>query len=318
MAKHGQELVRLARKENVKFQFEASVAGGIPIIKALQESLGANQITKIIGIINGTSNYILTKMVQEGISLEEALKEAQLKGYAEADPTNDLDGFDVAYKLFILSSLAFGSDLDLNKINIEGIRNIEPVDLEYGSQLGYTLKLLAIGKETEQGIDVRVQPTFIPEKHPLASVSDVFNAVYLEGDSVGELMFYGRGAGGLPTASAVCSDIIDLALANKIRGYASPAKIKEQLEITATINRYYIRISVQDIPGVLGKITTAFGQNKVSIHSVIQKGEGEEPVLLVFVTHEVRESNLRLAIDDIKALDCVFQVDNIIRIEEDV
>ncbi len=314
LAKHGKELLTLADDQGVQLRFEASVAGGVPIIKALKESLGANQLSQVMGIINGTTNYILTRMSNEGVDIESALSEAQAKGYAEADPTNDVDGFDAAYKLLILGSIAFGSRLEIDKIYTEGIRKITPVDLEYGRQLGYTLKLLAIAKETPEGIEARVHPTFISSKHPLAAVSDVFNAIYVEGDAVGELMFYGRGAGQMPTASAVCSDIIDVAHNCGSRKVCSCIYQKNQLPMERTVSRYYIRISVKDNPGVLAQISHEFGENGVSLHSVIQLGRGE-PVPLVFVTHEVTEANLNKAINGIKSLDCVYSVENIIRVE---
>lgn len=317
LAKHGKELLGLADKQGVHFHFEATAGGGIPIIKALKESLAANEISKVMGIINGTTNYILTEMAVRGISLEEALSEAQAKGYAEADPSSDVDGYDVGYKLLILGSIAFGARLDLDKINIEGIRRISSIDLEYGRKLGYTLKLLAIAKDTPKGIEARVHPTFIPNRHPLASVSGVFNAVYVEGDPVGELMFYGRGAGGSPTASAVCSDIIDVARDSGTKRACSCLNVKNQLPMETTISKYYVRFSVLDQPGVLGQIAAAFGRNNVSLHSVIQQGRGE-PVPLVFVTHEVKEAGFCQAIEEIKSLDCVFQVDNVIRVEEEV
>lgn len=314
LAKHGQELLSLADEQKVHFHFEASVGGGIPVIKALKESLVANQVSKVMGIINGTTNYILTKMATEGTPLETALAEAQAKGYAEADPSSDVDGYDAAYKLLILGSIAFGSRLDLSKVYVEGIRKVTPIDLEYGRQLGYTLKLLAIAKETPDGIEARVHPTFIPNQHPLAAVSDVFNAIYIEGDAVGELMFYGRGAGDMPTASAVCSDIMDIARDSGAKKACSCLYTKKQLAMGSTVSRYYIRISVLDNPGVLAQIATAFGRNRVSLHSVIQQGRGE-PVPLVFVTHEVSEADFTQAMNEIKALECVFEVDNIIRVE---
>ncbi len=314
LAKHGQELLSLADEQKVHFHFEASVGGGIPVIKALKESLVANQVSKVMGIINGTTNYILTKMASEGTHLETALTEAQTKGYAEADPSSDVDGYDAAYKLLILGSIAFGSRLDLSKVYVEGIRKVTPIDLEYGHQLGYTLKLLAIAKDTPDGIEARVHPTFIPNQHPLAAVSDVFNAIYIEGDAVGELMFYGRGAGDMPTASAVCSDIMDIARDSGAKKACSCLYTKNQLAMGSTVSRYYIRISVLDNPGVLAQIATAFGRSRVSLHSVIQQGRGE-PVPLVFVTHEVSEADFTQAMDEIRALECVFEVDNIIRVE---
>lgn len=314
LAKEGKKLLPLADAKGLHFRFEASAAGGIPIIKALKESLAANQISQVMGIINGTTNYILTKMSQEGATLADALAEAQRLGYAEADPTSDVDGYDAAYKLLILGSIAFGSRLNLEQIYVEGIRKVTPIDLEYGKQLGYVLKLLAIGKETSCGIEARVHPTFIPATHPLASVNDVFNAIYVEGDAVGELMFYGRGAGQMPTASAVCGDIIDVARGSGAKQACSCVHAKEQVAMDNTVTSYYIRMSVQDQPGVLAQIAAAFGKHGVSLRSVIQQGRGE-PVPLVFVTHRVREANLQEAVRDISALNCVFSVDNIIRVE---
>lgn len=314
LAKEGKELLGLADERGLHFHFEASVAGGIPIIKALKESLAANQISQVMGIINGTTNYILTKMSQEGVSLANALAEAQRLGYAEADPTSDVDGYDAAYKLLILGSIAFGSRLELSKIYVEGIRKVTSSDLEYGKQLGYVLKLLAICKETPLGVEARVHPTFIPATHPLAAVSDVFNAIYVEGDAVGELMFYGRGAGEMPTASAVCSDIIDVARDTGVRKACSCLHSKNQVAMDSTVTSYYVRMSVQDKPGVLSQIAAAFGGSGVSLRSVIQQGRGE-PVPLVFVTHRVREANLQKAVRQIAALECVFSVDNIIRVE---
>ncbi len=318
LAKHGTELMHLARREGVNFQFEASVAGGIPIIKVLEESLGANNIEKLMGIINGTTNYILTEMATKNTSFLEAIKEAQEKGYAEADPTDDVDGFDASYKLSILVNLAFGFNPALDQIPVEGIRKVAQVDLEYGKQLGYCLKLLAIAKKTGASLEARVGPTFIPKSHPLAAVSNEFNAVYIEGDAVGELMLFGRGAGGLPTASAVCSDILNIASGKKPGNILLGNKKKELINAENTLGKYYVRISVLDMPGVLAQISTIFGNNRVSIHSVIQQGKGEVGVYLVLVTHEVKEKYFRQAIEKIKELECVYQIDNIIRVEEEL
>lgn len=318
IARDGHALLELATKTEQDLYFEASVAGGIPIIRTLKESLTANRIRGLYGIINGTTNYILTKMSQEGSSLATALAKATAKGYAEADPSSDIEGWDAAYKLAILSSIAFGSRVPIEKVHVEGISKIAPVDLEYCQELGYTLKLLAIGKHLPGGIEARVHPTFIPQSHPLAAVSGVFNAIFLEDDAFGELMFYGRGAGELPTGSAVLSDVIaaakDLVLAKA--GNLNCTCFEEQpvLPMEDITCKYYIRLAVDDVPGVLARIADCFGSHGVSLAQVIQKG-CEEPVDLVFVSHRVREGKMKQALAEIRALDCVHQVANLIRVE---
>lgn len=318
LAKYGPELLRTAKEYGGSLYFEAAVAGGIPIIKALSEALVGNRIHTILGIINGTTNYMLTKMSQEGAPFDAVLREAQAHGYAEADPTSDVEGYDAAYKLAILASLAFECEIPVGAVHCEGITRITPEDIRNAHELGYVIKLLAIAKKLDERIEVRVHPTFIPQEHPLAAVNDAFNAVYVHGDAVGELMFYGRGAGMMPTASAVIADVVDAAH-NIRRGVGARLRVNGRrlpiVPIDETVSRFYINTKVVDRPGVLAGITTAFGENGVSLESVIQKGRRENPVSLVFVTHEVREANLRRALARIARLPDVYEVSNVIRVE---
>jgi homoserine dehydrogenase len=316
----GDELIAEARKNGVMLYYEASVAGGIPIINGLNEALTANKIEEIIGIINGTTNYILTKMTYENCSFESALKEAQDMGYAEADPTADVDAFDALYKIRILTSLGFGVNYDVDNIYREGIRNIQSIDIEYAKKFGYVIKLLGIAKENNGGLEIRVHPAMIPERHPLANVNDSFNAIFIKGNAIGDLMMYGRGAGDLPTGSSVVADIISI-LRKDIENYTSPRaiKVKEPLllkNMDETETDYYIRLKVKDIPGVLGQVSTILGQHDVSISSMIQKGQGHEWVSLVFVTHKTLEGKLNTAMEEIKSLSFVEEVSNIIRVEK--
>ncbi|NLJ83556.1 MAG: homoserine dehydrogenase [Halanaerobiaceae bacterium] len=320
IAKYGQELMKLAAEKGVSLYFEASVAGGIPIIRPLRESFAANKIERIYGILNGTTNYILTKMTGEGQDLETALKEAQRLGYAESDPGSDISGADAAYKIAILSSLAYETVIDINDVHIEGIENIEPEDIEIARELGYLIKLLAISKFTADGVDIRVHPAFIPENHPLASVSDAYNAIYLHGDSVGDVMLYGQGAGRLPTASAVVADIIQ---AGKEIYYGSPdingdiyKNVHKVMDISQVENSFYLRLQVKDKPGVLAKIAEVLGKNQVSLASVIQKHRQNPVVPIVLVTHQVKEENLQKSIAGFKNIGEIVAVNNIIRVEE--
>ncbi|MGE5509501.1 MAG: homoserine dehydrogenase [Chitinophagales bacterium] len=320
LAKAGRPLIRAAEEAGLQFRFEAAVAGGIPIIRALKESLAANTVTRVMGIVNGTTNYILTEMTEKGRDFATVLAEAQRLGYAEADPAADVDGWDAAYKLAILASIAFGSRVDVDDVLVEGIRTLEPVDFQYASELGYRIKLLAIGREQGGRISTRVHPTLIPVRHPLASVNGVYNAIFVRANAAGDLMFYGRGAGDLPTASAVLGDVAQVARDIIAGGskpictcyYDRPPLPSDDLE-----TRYYLRMNVHDEPGVLGQIASAFGSHGVSLESVIQKGQGCDPVALVFVTHTVREANLRAALGEIEQLPAVYQVKNLIRVEED-
>jgi homoserine dehydrogenase len=319
VAKYGQEIFEEADKSKVDFLFEASVAGGIPIIRPLKQCLAANKISEVMGIINGTTNYMLTKMTNEGLDFDSVLAEAQAKGYAEADPTADVGGFDAARKIAILASIAFGSRVSIDDVYVEGITTISTEDIAYAKELGYVIKLLAIAKDNEGGIDVRVHPAFIPAKHPLASVHDVFNAIYIKGDAVGETMFYGRGAGGMPTASAVVSDIIDVA--RNITHNANSRILctcftqKSFCPVQNTESPYYIRLLVSDKPGVLAAIAGAFGAQQVSLHSVIQKRKVNTSSELVLITYQVSDANLRLAINTISGMSVVNKVSSIIRVE---
>ena len=318
IAKHGRELSQLAREHRVGLYFEAAVAGGIPIIKSIKEALVANEVQAIMGIINGTTNYMLTKMAHEGRPFEEVLREAQEMGYAEADPTSDVEGHDAAYKLAILASLAFETPVAVDDVYREGITRVTPEDMAYADELGYVIKLLAIAKAHEETIEARVHPTMVPKEHPLAAVNDVFNAIFIEGDAVGELMFYGRGAGKLPTGSAVVADIVEAAqnirrgVDGRLGGAVREKRVLSPLEV---VSSYYVHAKVVDSPGVLAQIAKAFGDHEVSISSVIQKGRGEDPVSLVFVTHKVLERNMQAALKQIAALPVVRSVANVIRVE---
>ena len=323
LATAGDEVFEKAEEMGVMFQYEASVAGGIPIINGINENLTANKINELYGIVNGTTNYILSKMELENLEFNDVLEEAKGKGYAEADPTSDIEGFDAQYKLAILASLAFGTKVSINDVYREGITKIKPIDMKYASDFGMAIKLLAIAKDDNESLELRVHPTMIPETHPLANVYDSFNAIFINGNAVGDLMFYGRGAGDLPTGSAVVSDIIAILRGNIdqdnevpiIRNNLWEKKIKNINEVES---RYYIRISVDDKPGVLGQITTIFGANRVSLKSVIQKGRKRNEnveVTLVLITHKTKEYLIKDSIDKLYDLRTVKVVENLIRIE---
>ena len=316
--KYSPELERAAKRQNAGLYFEASCVGGVPIIRTLLDGVQGNKISSMMGIINGTTNYILTKMTNEGSSYEECLKEAQRLGYAEADPTADVEGFDAAYKLSILSSLAFHTKVPFSKIYREGITGISKDDILDGKALGYVLKLLAIGKQTEAGIEVRVHPTFVRQGHPLAAVNDSFNAVYLTGDSVGDVMLYGRGAGALPTGSAIVSDIIYAAThsENKYSTFKNTAGADKDTKFISDFkSAYYLRIMVEDRAGILAKIAAIFGRNNVSIVEMIQKPIGTDGrVPLVLITHETRELAVRSAVAKINALEGVGHVETVLRV----
>lgn len=323
LATYGDELFKKADEEEVMLNYEASVAGGIPIIQAINESLTANKIEKLYGIINGTTNFILSKMELEGSDFNDVLKEAQEKGYAEADPTSDIEAFDAQYKLAILSSLAFGTKVKVDDVYREGITKITSKDIRYAKDFGLSIKLLAIAKEIDGKLQLRVHPTMIPDTHPLANVYDSFNAVFIKGNAVDDLMFYGRGAGDLPTGSAVVADIVsilrsDVDTENRLPVEKNNLWHKEIGNISEITSRYYVRTTVVDRPGVLGEITAIFGRQKVSLRSVIQRGrvKNEEEVCLVLVTHYTKEEQLQNAINAIKKMDSVKVVDNIIRIED--
>ena len=321
VALHGREMFEAATAHKVDFMFEASVGGGIPIIRPLKQCLTANKITEVMGIVNGTTNYMLTKMSNEGMDYTQVLKEAQEKGYAESDPTADVGGLDAARKLAILSSIAFNTKVSLNDVYVEGITKITPDDIKYAKELGYAVKLLAIAKDNvDNGIEVRVHPAFISNKHPLSSVNDVFNAIYINGNAVGEAMFYGRGAGSLPTASAVVADVIDVArnIVHDMSGriLCTCFEDKKIASIDESISSYYIRLLVKDEPGVLALIAGAFGDQKVSLGSVIQKQKLNNQAELVLLTGAISDVNIQKALTNIKSLNVVTEVYNVIRVEE--
>ncbi len=323
LAHHGPELYEEARRRGVHLAFEAAVAGGIPLIRAVKEGLVANRILSLFGIVNGTCNYILTKMTDEGLDFGMVLKEAQAHGYAEADPTFDIEGNDTAHKLQILVALAFRTFVGLKDIHTEGITRVSAQDIGYARELGYRIKLLAIAKATAGGVEARVHPTMIAASSPLAAVSGVFNAVFITGDAVGDLMFYGRGAGQLPTASAVWSDTVEIArrIAHGIAttGLELPAAGAVALPVRpmeSVRTCYYLRVMAQDRPGVLSKVTGILGDHDISIASVIQKGRATaEAVPVVLMTHEAQERDMRAALVAIDRLADVPLPTTMIRVE---
>jgi homoserine dehydrogenase len=325
MAKHGPEILALAAQRGVDISFEASVGGGIPVIGPFKLDLLANEISQIRAIINGTTNYILTRMSSEGSSFGEALAEAQQLGYAEADPRNDVEGIDAAYKLSILGSLAFHVKVRPENVYVEGITRLAPADFRYARELGYAIKLLAIGAVREGAIELRVHPAMVPESDLLASVNGVFNAVAVEGDLVGPILFHGQGAGGGPTSSAVVADIIDLAqrsLAGNRHvlapSYDAPYSFRSMAD---TCTRYYLRMLVHDRPGVFAQITRVLGDVEISIASAIQKDSvlvGDPPAEyaeVVLMTHVTREAAMQRAVKEMAELPAVFQVGSLIRVE---
>jgi homoserine dehydrogenase len=318
LAQHWPELNAAAAKNGAGLYFEGSVGGGIPILRTVWDSLQANEITSVMGIINGTTNYILTRMEEEGLSFEEVLADAQRQGLAEPNPKNDVEGFDAMYKLSILTSMAFHARVPVEYIYREGITNITPEDIALGSELGYRVKLLAIGKKHGTHIEVRVHPTMIPKTHPLASVRGAFNAIFLKGNIVDDLMLYGRGAGDMPTASAVVSDIVYAARQthHHYTTFYNEAKVSSELTFENNWEcAYFVRIVALDQPGVLAKIAGIFGNYGVSLSSVMQRGKPEESVPLIFITHRAKELSMKRAIDDIRYLPEVVSVENIIRVE---
>ena len=328
LAEHGGELFQLASEHQVSLNFEASTAGGIPIIKTLQESFAGNQIHSLYGIVNGTCNYILTEMHERSVDFSDVLKAAQDMGYAEADPTLDVEGIDAAQKLILLIALAYRSSISLPQLHVEGITNITAQEIQYARELGYVIKLLAIAKLTDGNcVEARVHPTLVPERSLLANVGGAFNAVCVIGDAVGPTLFYGQGAGEMPTASAVVADIIDAAKSVQ-QGVSTPISqawlAGGQAEVGfASIDdietRYYIRFVVADRPGVLAKIGTILGNWQISIASVIQKDpHGMDTVSLVMLTHTAREKNMKAALSQIYALEEVKGNAQLIRIEEEV
>ena len=318
IAKHGAELFAMARKHAVTLHFEASSCGGIPVIHALGQSLAANRFEKLLGIVNGTTNFILTKMHREGAEFADVLAEAQRLGYAEADPSADVDGQDAAYKLAILAAMAFDSHFDYREIHTEGIRNISARDIAIAKDYDYVIKLLAIGAAHSDGrVELRVHPVLVPKLHPLAAVSDSFNAVFARGNYVGEVMFYGRGAGQMPTASAIVGDIIDLAMHQRGGGTSPRMNFGTQGKVVVPMGevktQYYLRLDVKDRPGVLAAIAKIFGDCGVSISAVTQEEAMGESVELVIFTHEVAEADFQKAVGEIRKLDVVVAVRALIR-----
>lgn len=318
--KYSHELEVAAKKNHCGLFYEASCVGGVPVIRALLDNLQGNKILSMMGIINGTTNYILTKMSSEGVAYQDALKDAQKLGYAEANPTADVEGYDAAYKLSILSSLAFHTKIPFLKVYREGISNVSVEDINYGKQLGYVLKLLAIGKNGDNGVEVRVHPTLIKQSHPLASVNDSYNAVYITGDSVEDVMLYGRGAGALPTGSAIVGDIIYCATHTnyqystfKNTETASPStKFIENFE-----SAYYIRLNAADRSGVLAKVSSIFSKCGISVAQMIQEEQSNndsDSVPLIFITHVTKEHNVNKAVSLINACPEVAQVSAVIRV----
>ena len=318
LAKSWPELEKAAREGNAGIYFEASCVGGVPVIRALTESMQGNNIISLKGIVNGTTNYILSRMIKEKVDYATCLKDAQKLGYAEANPSADVDGFDAMYKNSILSSLAYKKRVPIDMIYREGISNISLEDMEAGTDMGYTLKLLAISKCIDGKIEARVHPAFIPTEHPLAQVQGSFNALFMHGDNVDDVMLYGRGAGSFPTGSAIVSDIVYAASVTEHRRYAW----EEDLDINKNdfehnfISKYYVRILVDDNEGILCAIAAVFSKNKISIKSLVQKDSKKKSVPIVFITHETREESMKNALDEISQLVGVESVAAIIRVED--
>ncbi len=318
LAKKGPELLALARQKNVTLHFEASACGGIPVIHALGQSLAVNRFERLYGIVNGTTNFILTKMHREGAEFDQVLREAQALGYAEADPTADVDGHDATYKLAILASLAFNTAVDYQEIHTEGIRGISARDIELAKEYGYVIKLLAIGiAHSEDSVELRVHPMMIRHDHPLAAVNDSFNGVFARGNHVGDVMFYGRGAGQMPTASAILGDIIDIAMHHAQGGVSGRmnfgSRKKKVIPMGEVQSKFYLRLEVRDRPGVLASIARVFGECEVSIAGVKQKEATGKEAELVILTHEVRESAMQKAVAEVGKLDVVLGVRSMLR-----
>ena len=324
IARHGAEIYTAANKAGVYVLLEAAVGGGIPVIKPLKQSLGVNRIQTVIGIINGTTNYILTQMTQEGADFAAVLAEAQKLGYAEADPTADVDGYDAADKIAILAAIAFGGRIKREDIPCEGIRQINATDISYADDLGFVIKLLAIAKANpdNDSLQVRVHPTLVPKDHPLASINDVYNAILVEGEPLGRVMFFGPGAGKGATASAVVSDIANIV---SILQTSTSQKLDPLLRCThdhfseltpiADIEtRFYARFLCQDVPGVIGHLGTSFGNHNVSLESVVQIGFRNNLAEIVVVTHDVQEGNFRKALEEIKNLEAIDSIPSILRV----
>jgi homoserine dehydrogenase len=330
ISRHGEELYAAAAQAGVYVLIEAAVGGGIPVIEPIKQSLCANRIQRITGIINGTTNYILTRMAQEGAEFETVLADAQRLGYAEADPSADVDGGDAADKLAILASLAFGGRIDRAAVPTEGIRSVGATEIAYAAKLGFVIKLLGIAERSGTALSIRVHPTLVPLAHPLANVNDVYNAIVVEGDPVGQVMFYGRGAGAGPTASAVVADLLNIAAWLTVGRPAQRADGTPQLDpllapavqgvdcpigpLSSLVTRFYVRFLTQDYAGVIGRIGTSFGNHRVSLESVVQAGMRDGLAEIVVVTHDVREGDFRLALAEIEAMPEISQVASLLRV----
>ncbi|MBW4544628.1 MAG: homoserine dehydrogenase [Symplocastrum torsivum CPER-KK1] len=333
IARYGAEIFTAAQKAGIYVMLEAAVGGGIPVIQPLKQSLGVNRIRAITGIVNGTTNYILTRMQAEGSEFNDILADAQQLGYAEADPTADVDGLDAADKIAILASIAYGGRIKLPDVSCEGIRQVSAADIAYAQKLGFVIKLLAVAKREETALvadspdsemlQVRVHPTLVPQTHPLASVSGVYNAILVEGEPIGQVMFFGPGAGSGPTASAVVSDIVNIAAVLKTGGNTehlhpllscSHQHYCRLAPMSELVTRFYARFLTKDSPGVIGSLGTCFGKHNVSLESVVQTGFQNELAEIVVVTHDVREGNFRQALDEIRTLEAVDSIPSILRV----
>jgi homoserine dehydrogenase len=317
LSTRGRELFDASDAKGLDLYFEAAVGGGIPLVRPLKESLTGERITRIIGIVNGTTNYVLTRMSEDGMSFAEALGEAQRLGYAEADPTADVDGHDAAAKCAILASIAFNARVVAGDVYREGIATVTTEDIAFAGRLGYVVKLLAIAELHEERIAARVHPAMIPSEHPLAAVREAFNGVFVEGQNVGELMFYGRGAGGEPTATAVVGDLVAVArnVLAGARGVGCTCFLERTIRPMSEMEgQYYILLRVEDRPGVLAEIASVFGRNGVSIKSVWQEGTGAD-AQLVFITHRAREGSFQQAVTELRGVRAVEEVRSILRVE---
>ncbi len=323
IAKHGTEIRAAAERAGVDVLFEGSVGAGIPLIKSLRESLAGNEISEVLGILNGTTNFILTKMTQEGADFGEVLAEAQKLGYAEADSTADVDGFDTMYKLAILAGICFDTPVDIGDIYREGIRGVSARDIDYATELGYVIKLIALGRRDPDGrLELRVHPTLLPHSHPLASVNDSFNAVWVRGDAVGDVMFYGRGAGDLPTGSAVVADIIEAAR-NRARNIRTPDHSPEEKACIQPFEnaytRFCVRMQVGDLPGTIAQIAGVFGAAGVSIESIVQRHRDRDSAggfaEIFWMMHHSTQSAMNDSLEELKKLDVVREVSSVLRVE---
>ena len=322
VALFGPEIMHTAMENHVNFSCEASVGGGIPILRPLHDSLAANEIESIVGIVNGTTNFILSSMDEEGVSYSDALRVAQKKGFAEADPTNDVCGYDAARKLAILASIGFRANVTFDDVLVEGIEKISQKDVQYASEMGYAIKLLAVGTRQDNGIALNVYPAFVPRTHPLASVKGSYNAIYVTGNIVDDVMFYGRGAGSLPTASAVMADVISTAkhIMNGSTGTGTMLTETKRIPFYSSLklkNSYYFRLIVDDVTGVLSQIASAYADHDISIKEVVQKSRFEDAAELMIITQDTPRENIIQVEKALQVLPCMRQVANIVRVMND-